>query len=130
MKKYGEYNVTRDNQICSEKILRYFGIAIDSFSDVRLKSARGARDEKILQMKPEERRWDLTAFTYKELLQILKLHDENKPDGPQKNTVNCVTDFFHEGKFNNWASTNRIEYNPIFTKTCPDGAADWQTLSG
>ncbi|XP_044744330.1 uncharacterized protein LOC123306411 [Coccinella septempunctata] len=113
--------------------------AMDPFNDVRFKSARGARDaaRKILQMNPEKRKESSSAFTYK-VLQILKLYDENKPGGLQKKifhpisyelafrggeAANCLTDFFQEEKFNDRTSTNRIEYNIVFSKTC-QGATD------
>lgn len=130
------WNVTA--KLVQEKYCEDFGIVIDPFNDVRFKSARSARDatRKILQMNPEKRKESSSAFTHKELLQILKLYDENEPEGLQKKffhlisyelafrggeAVNCLTDFFQEEKFHDGTSTNRIEYNPVFSKTCQGG---------
>lgn len=130
------WNVTA--KLLQEKYSCTFGIVMDPFADIRFKSARNARDavRRKLQVEPEKRKTSSTAFSHDEFLKILKLYDENTPDGLQKKffhvlsyelafrggeACNCLTDFFEEEHLHDGSGTNRIQYNPIISKTCQGG---------
>lgn len=130
------WNVTA--KLLQQKYSEY-GVNLDPFTNITFKAARDARDavRRELQGDPSKRRTSSSAFTSEEYLSILKLFDENTPDGLQKKLFhvlsfelafrggeapNCTTDFFKMEKFHDGTPTNRIEYNPIFSKTRQGGS--------
>lgn len=129
---------------CTAKIVQemYFNtwnIKINPFSDAVFQSSRQARDatRKKLQILPGKRTNSAGALTETEYLKIVSGFDENTPVGLQKifffivsyelawrggEGVHCMTYFFKEDIDNNGSLTNRIEYNPVFSKTAQGGA--------
>lgn len=126
-------------QMLQEKYYQEFNIKIDPFTDIVFKSARLAKDlkRKQLQGKQEKRKESSKALTTQELLYMIKIHDEDTPDGLQKKifhlfsfelawrgneAVNCKVHYFQQELDLKGEFTGRIEYNPIFSKTTQGGA--------
>lgn len=132
------WNVTA--KLLKEKYYNEYNRKIDPFTDISFKPARDARDaaRKMLQKNPEKRTASAVAFNHKQYLQMVQIWDENTPEGLQKRffhivsyelawrggeAVNCLVDFFKED------GLNRVEYNPIFSKTAQGGAHVFVNIS-
>lgn len=126
-------------KMVQELYFKTWNIEINPFSDAIFKTAREARDatRKKLQALPEKRTSSAAAITEKEFSKILKIFDETNPEGLQKKFFfiasyelawrggegyKCMVYFFKEEIDNHGLFTNRIEYNPIFSKTAQGGA--------
>ncbi|KAJ3634725.1 hypothetical protein MTP99_007671 [Tenebrio molitor] len=114
-------------------------VKFDPFADVEFSSARAARDAKRrnLQTDPKKRKLSSAAISKQEMERMVEMCDENTPTGLQKKFfliagyelawrggeagASCLHHFSQE-KNNEGASTGRIEYNPVVTKTCQGGA--------
>lgn len=100
-------------QMLQEKYYQEFNIKIEPFTDIVFKSARLAKDlkRKQLQGNQEKRKESSKALTTQELLEMIKIHDEDTPDGLQKKifhlfsfelawrgneAVNCKVHYFQQ----------------------------------
>ncbi|KAJ3661198.1 hypothetical protein Zmor_005606 [Zophobas morio] len=101
--------------------------------------SRNARDAKRrnLQIQPEKRKTSSSILTLEEYNKILKIYNEDTPDGLQKmffyvaglelawrgcEGVNVTIKHFKEESDNCGLPTGRIEYNCIFSKTAQGGS--------
>lgn len=131
------WNITA--KMIQEMYFNKWNVTINPFSDLIFKSSRDARDSKRkqLQCQPEKRKTSAVAITREEYVNIVKLLDENTPDGLQKKFfviasyelvwrggegAKCLMHYFKEEVDNGGLKTGRIEYNPIFSKSCQGGA--------
>ncbi|KAH0812938.1 hypothetical protein GEV33_009853 [Tenebrio molitor] len=109
-------------------------VKFDPFADVEFSSARAARDAKRrnLQTDPKKRKLSSAAISKQEMERMVEMCDENTPTGLQKKFfliagyelawrgeagASCLHHFSEEKN-----NEGRIEYNPVFTKTCQGGA--------
>lgn len=116
-----------------------FNRKFDPFNDIEFKSARDAKNtkRKLLQKEPEKRKQSSASLSKGEILDIIKLYDENTPSGLQKKFYHiasyelawrggegsqCLVHYFKDETNNAGLTTTRIEYNPIFSKTAQGGA--------
>lgn len=114
-------------------------IKFNPFEDIDFQEARKARDSKRKQLQTiqEKRKISAVAFTSDENMKMQKIWDENTPEGLQKkffiiaskelawrgNEAAYATTHYFKMEMDNYGnSTNRIEYNPIFTKTNQGGS--------
>lgn len=130
------WNVTA--KLLMEKYFDQYQRKINPFEDIVFKSARDARNakRKDLQKIPEKRKCSANSLTGNEIKKIIAVLDENTPDGLIKKLfhifsfelawrggeacTSLVSHFRVEKDFCGNV-TNRIEYNPIFTKTAQGG---------
>lgn len=122
-----------------EKYYHSFNIKVDPFADVEFACARQARDAKrrVLQANPNKRKMSSIALDNEELSKIVGIWNEDTPDGLQRKLFHvisyelawrggegssCLIYNFNEERDHNGLLTGRIEYNPIFTKTCQGGS--------
>lgn len=126
-------------KMLQEKYFQEFNIKFDPFTDIIFKEARDARNakRKELQSIPEKRKISSTAVNKAQIIKMAKLWDENEPEGLQKKffhiasyelawrggeAASCMVYYFKEEKAIDGMFTDRIEYNPIFSKTAQGGA--------
>ncbi|KAJ3646256.1 hypothetical protein Zmor_023850 [Zophobas morio] len=131
------WNVTAKQ--LQELYFNKFGIKFDPFVDLEFKGSRNARDAKRrnLQIQPEKRKTSSSILTLEEYNKILKIYNEDTPDGLQKmffyvaglelawrgcEGVNVTIKHFKEESDNCGLPTGRIEYNCIFSKTAQGGS--------
>ncbi|XP_074031508.1 uncharacterized protein [Leptinotarsa decemlineata] len=131
------WNIT--SKLLQEKYYKEYNIMLDPFKSVAFKQARNARDaaRRNLQTDPTKRKTSSVPLTSNEMSKIINFWDENTPIGLLRKfyhiaTVElawrggegaaCLVDYFHIEKDNNGSPTNRIECNPIFSKTCQGGS--------
>ncbi|KAJ3661308.1 hypothetical protein Zmor_005708 [Zophobas morio] len=136
----GERKYVFDGNTSTEKlafILKDWGLIL--FVDLEFKGSRNARDAKRrnLQIQPEKRKTSSSILTLEEYNKILKIYNEDTPDGLQKmffyvaglelawrgcEGVNVTIKHFKEESDNCGLPTGRIEYNCIFSKTAQGGS--------
>lgn len=131
------WNIT--SKLLQEKYFNEYKIVFDPFASVIFKNARDARDatRKRLQKDPTKQKCSSASLSLIDLTKIIKIWDENTPHGLQRKmyhiiavelawrggeATNCLIDYFNIEKNNDGTLTNRIEYNPIFSKTCQGGS--------
>lgn len=131
------WNVT--SKLLQEKYYNEYSTIIDPFKSIVFKQARNARDatRKKLQSDPSKRKCSSIPLSCAELNKIITLWDETTPRGLQRKfyhiaavelawrggeAVAALVDFFNIEKNNDGSPSNRIKYNPIFTKTCQGGS--------
>lgn len=127
------------SKLLQEKYYKDYNIMIDPFQSIIFKPARDARDaiRKKLQANPCKRKSSSVSLNLSEVNRIIMLWDENTPEGLMRKfyhiaavelawrggeAVACLVDFFQVEKNNDGSPTNRIEYNPVFSKTCQGGS--------
>lgn len=139
---YKEYSVktiwNTTAKILQEKYFKEYGIKFNPFEDIEFKIARDAKNtlRKTLQQDPTKRKRSADALKLEEITQMIESCEENTPDGLQKKFFHiasyelawrggegakCMIYYFHEELKNDGMPSNRIIYNPIFTKTCQGG---------
>lgn len=79
----------------------------------------------------------MAALSSTEIAKIINLWNENTPDGVQwkfyhiaaeeltwrgREAAACLIDFYRIESNNDGSVTNRVEYNPVFSKTCQCGS--------
>lgn len=126
-------------KILQGKYYNDYKIMIDPFRSIVFKPARDARDatRKKLQADPCKRKSSSVSLSLSEINQIILLWNENTPEGLMRKfyhiaavelawrggeAVACLLNFFQPEKNNDGSLTNRIEYNPVFSKTCQGGS--------
>lgn len=126
-------------KMVQEKYFYEFNVAFDPFKDLAFKEARDARDakRKELQIIPEKRKLSSVALTKSDIMKMAKLWNENLPNEIQKKfyhiaafeqawrggeAADCRVHYFKEEYDNHGCITGRMEYNPIFSKTCQGGS--------
>lgn len=131
------WNVT--SKLLQEKYYNEYNIMIDPFNSVAFKQARNARDaaRKNLQIDPTKRKTSSVPLSSTEMNKIINFWDENTPLGLLRKfyhiaavelawrggeAVACLVEYFHIEKNNDGSPTNRVEYNPVFSKTCQGGS--------
>lgn len=131
------WNIT--SKLLQEKYYNDYNVIIDPFKSVIFKYARNARDatRKKLQTDPSKRKMASAPLSLSEFNRIINFWDENTPEGLQRKfyhiaavelawrggeAVACLLEFFQLEKNNDGTPTNRVEYNPIFSKTCQGGS--------
>lgn len=131
------WNITA--KMLQDKYFIEFGRSFNPFIDIEFKSARDARNakRKLLQVEPKKRKQSSTSLERNEYIDIMNCCDEDTPEGLMKKFyhiasyelawrggegVNCQIDFFKPETNNYGNETGRIEYNPIFSKTCQGGS--------
>lgn len=131
------WNLT--SKILQIKYYKDYKVIIDPFKSVVFQQARAARDSirRILQSDACKRKQSSVALSSIELSKMINFWNENTPEGLQRKFYHiaavelawrggeasaCLTDFFHTETNNDDSLTNRIEYNPIFSKTCQGGS--------
>lgn len=122
-----------------EHFYKRYNRKFDPFSDVEFANARAARNAKRrqLQRDPFKRKVSASALSSDELQKIIELCDENTPEGLQKKLfyvasyelawrggegASACIEYFIEETDNQGHITGRIEYNPVFSKTCQGGS--------
>lgn len=125
-------------KLVQEKYFCEYQRHIDPFKDIIFKEARAARDSKrkLLQAVPEKRKMSSVAITSDEYRNMCLQWDEDTPEGLQKKFFHIAAielawrgneatfsmlHFFKEETDNKGCLTNRIAYNPIFSKTRQGG---------
>uniref|UniRef100_A0A6P7F496 Uncharacterized protein LOC114326168 n=1 Tax=Diabrotica virgifera virgifera TaxID=50390 RepID=A0A6P7F496_DIAVI len=125
-------------KLVQEKYFCEYQRHIDPFKDITFKEARAARDSKrkLLQTVPDKRKMSSVAMTSDEYKNMCLQWDEDTPEGLQKKFFHIAAvelawrgneasfsmlHFFKEETNNKGCLTNRIAYNPIFSKTRQGG---------
>lgn len=140
---YKEYTVkTMWNSTAKMVQMKYFNefkINFNPFTDIMFKEARDAKDAKRKQLQtiPEKRKISCVAVSQPDIIKMAKLWCEETPEGLQKKfyhiaayelawrggeAANCKVYHFKEETGHDGKYTNRIEYNPIFSKTTQGGS--------
>lgn len=126
-------------KMVQEKYFKDYKIEFNPFTDIAFREARDAKNckRKQLQCDPDKRKVSSVAIDRKDILKMAKLWNLNEPEGLQKRffhiasfelawrgseAVGCKIFHFKEEKNQNGTPTGRLEYNPIFSKTCQGGS--------
>jgi hypothetical protein len=126
-------------KILQDKYYQEYNVCFDPFKDMIFQKARNERDEKRkqLQVCTEKRKSSAAALNCEQQNKIIELWNEDTPEGLQRKifhivsyelawrggeATNCLIKFFQDELDNFGKPTGRISYNPIFSKTCQDGA--------
>lgn len=130
------WNVTA--KILRETYFEKYNRSFNPFIDLEFKNARNAKNanRKRLQAIPEKRKQSSVAIEKEHLNEMMQVWDEETPEGLQRKfyhvaafelawrggeAVKCKIDHFRFEKKTDGSLTNRIEYNPIFSKTRQGG---------
>lgn len=130
------WNVTA-KQI-QEKYYSEYKISFNPFQDIEFKKGRDVRNakRKELQRCVDKRKQSAAALEEEEYTRIIDSCDEKTPLGLQMKFfhissyelawrggegVNCLLHYFRKEINNAGEETGRLEYNPIFSKTCQGG---------
>jgi hypothetical protein len=122
-----------------ELFYKEYNIKFDPFKDIEFKEARNARNSKRkeLQANPDKRKLSSSILSPDNYVSMIKVCNEHTPDGLQKKFyiiaahelawrggegVQCLTTFFKEELQMDGTLSNRIEYNPIFSKNAQGGS--------
>lgn len=125
-------------KLLKDKYFAEFKREVDPFSSPVFQEARNAKNAKrrLLQADPQKRMQSATALEKTDIDEMVKIHDEDTPDGLQKKLfliisvelawrggegASAMVYHFKEETGNDGKPTGRIEYNPIFTKTTQGG---------
>lgn len=130
------WNVTA--KLLMEKYFTEFNIQFNPFTNIEFKAARDAKNakRKQLQRDPQKRKESAVFLRYDEFQNMVRVCDENTPDGLQKKLFfvfafelawrggeghKCLISYFKEEENNVGEKTGRIIYDPVFTKTTQGG---------
>lgn len=130
------WNITA--KMLQQKYNSEYNVVFDPFTDIRFKKARDARNTKRreLQAIPAQRKTSSTALSKEKIIEMIKSWDESTPAGLQKKFYQiaayelawrgsegsrCLIQYFKEERDSEGNLTNRLEYNPVFTKTSQGG---------
>lgn len=131
------FNITA--KLLQEKFFNEYNRKIDPFTQIEFKGARDAKNtkRKELQKDPDKRKVSSSALSIDDIEKIVKIWNEETPEGLQRKfyhiaayelawrggeATRCKIHFFKEERNCYGILTNRIEYNPIFSKTCQGGS--------
>uniref|UniRef100_A0A6P7G1I6 Uncharacterized protein LOC114333242 n=1 Tax=Diabrotica virgifera virgifera TaxID=50390 RepID=A0A6P7G1I6_DIAVI len=131
------WNLT--SKLLQEKYYKEMKVIIDPFKSVVFQQARAARDSirRKLQSDPCKRKQSSEALSVVEITKMITLWNEDTPEGLQRKFYHiiavelawrggevaaCLTDFFRIETNNDGSVTNRVQYNPVFSKTCQGGS--------
>lgn len=130
------WNITA--KIIQEDYFTKYNRSFNPFEDIEFKSARDARNAKRKQLQKQQtkRRQSASAMDKSEVERMVDDCNEKTPEGLQLKFfhlvsyelawrggegTNCLTHYFKPEINNEGKLTGRLEYNPVFTKTCQGG---------